>query len=481
MSSLASMKYVRRLLMATAAMASICFSAGCGSGSPFVTPLGGSYSNANLSGTYVMKQSGWFANSAGNAQQFSETTIFTANGSGTLAIVEDDGGPQGPGPENIAGTYTIQKDGEGSLTFNNPTASIYQITMIDSGHFYVIEGDSYSTSAGYGALQTSTTIPSGPFVFKSHIVDISSRVGEVTISGNAFTGAQDILNLNSLSAAQTITGVVTTPNTLGIGTFTLADGTAFNYYTISPTEFSFMSSTGSLEIGQAVTQTAITLAAGTYVFGSRGDTSVSGPAGIHSAGVFTTDGNGNITGGAADYVQDGNVQSNLTLTGTYTITGNGNGTINLSLSNNSTISQIFWMVSPTNAYFLANSSTAVEDGTFVLQSGAPFSALTSQASFVMDGVDTNFKDRVGVFVQTSSTAFNWNQTSNSGGVGATSLGTNGTYAVGSNGRVTAVVNDVTASGANPGVVFYLSSPNAGFMVQEDGNDIGGVFTLQASQ
>jgi hypothetical protein len=87
---------------------------------------------------------------------------------------------------------------------------------------------------------------------------------------------------------------------------------------------------------------------------------------------------------------------------------------------------------------------------------------------------------VGGFETTSSTAFNWNQTSNAfdpgTGVGLVSVtGTNGTYTVSSNGRVAVVVNGVTTT-----VVFYLSSPDTGFMVQEDA-DIGGSFTQQASQ
>jgi hypothetical protein len=48
--------------------------------------------------------------------------------------------------------------------------------------------------------------------------------------------------------------------------------------------------------------------------------------------------------------------------------------------------------------------------------------------------------------------------------------------VSSNGRVTVVVNNVSS-----GIVFYLSSSNSGFMVQEDGADIGGAFVQQASQ
>ena len=53
--------------------------------------------------------------------------------------------------------------------------------------------------------------------------------------------------------------------------------------------------------------------------------------------------------------------------------------------------------------------------------------------------------------------------------------------VSSNGRVAVVVNNVTVTGVTPGVVFYLISPNTGYMVQEDGADIGGAFTQQPSQ
>src|SRR6266478_6120728 len=141
--------------------------------------------------------------------------------------------------------------------------------------------------------------------------------------------------------------------------------------------------------------------------------------------------------------------------------------------------QIFWMVNGTRAYFLANNTAAVEDGTFSQQQGAPFTALSSQAAFVMDGFDVAFKDRVGLFKPTSG-GFNWNQEANSFdatlGIGTlTSLGTNGTYQLSSNGRVTVTVNNVTSS-----LVFYLSSANTGFIVQEDA-DIGGAFSQQASQ
>ena len=494
MNPLVSTKCAGRVLMALAATISILLITGCGSSSGTITPLGGGFSNSSLTGQYVIKQTGTGVNQAGtSADPFSEITVFTADGKGNLNVLEDDfdqDGQQYP-PGSGAGAYSIAKDGTGSLSFGG---SNYAITLIDDSHFYLIEEDTFATSSGFGQMQDTTAFtaaPSGTYVFKAHNLDTSSRVGGITIASGAISGAEDLLSAGLLATTQSVASAVamSAPNsTTGRGTFTLTDGTSFSYYVVNSTVFYFMSNASSLEIGQAEAQTggpfsAATLANGTaYVFGSSGDTNISGPAGIHSAGVFTTDGVSAITGGAVDYVQDATVNTDLAVSGGgYTLASNGRGTVNLTLSGGSISPQIFWMVNGTRAYFLANSTAAVEDGTFSLQQAAPALSANFQAAFVMDGFDTTLKDRVGDFETTSTTAFNWNQAANafdpSTGLGVLSTtGTSGTYGTaGPNGRVAAVVNGVTTS-----VVFYLSSPNTGFMVQEDA-DVGGVFAQQASQ
>ncbi len=497
MNPLASTKCARRLLMALAAMTGILLIAGCGS-SGIIHSLGGGFSKASLKGQYVISQTGVGVNQQGTASDpFSETIVFTADGNGKLNITVDDfdqvGGPftlSGP----LTGTYGISSDGTGFLVFNFNTTTNYAITMIDDSHFYIIEQDFFATASGFGEKQDTnafTAAPSGVFVFKAHEIDTSSRVGGITITAGAIAGTEDFLSLGSPSSKMPVTTSVamTAPDaTNGRGKFTLTDGSSFNYYVANSGKFYIMSNSasGSLEIGQAEAQvapaggfSAATLT-GSYVFGSSGDTSVSGSAGIHSAGVFTTDGNGNITAGAVDYVQDTTVNSNLAVSGgTYTLASSGRGTINLTLAGGTISPQIFWTLNGTRAYFLADSTLAVEDGTFSVQQGAPFTALSSQAAFVMDGFDTAFKDRVGAFKPTA-TSFNWNQAANSfdatTGMGNPStLPTSGTYQVSSNGRVTVTVNNVDNS-----IVFYLSSDSTGFMVQEDA-DIGGAFAKQASQ
>jgi hypothetical protein len=514
MNPLAPTRCAGRLLMALAAMTSVLLMVGCGSsGNPIIPPLGGGFSKASLKGQYVIAQTGIGLEqvSVGNGiAPFSETIVFTADGNGNLSATVDDFDQVG-GPftltSPVAGTYSIASDGTGSMNIGGRNGFNFAITMIDDQHFYIIEQDVFQTASGFGEMQDTTAFtaaPSGTFVFKAHNLDTSSRVGGITVAGGVIRGTEDFLTPGILSSTQPITSTIsmTPPNaTNGWGTFTLSDGSSFNYYIVNSSKFHFMSnsSSGSLEIGQAEEQiapaggfSAATLPpAGSYVFGSSGDTS--NPLGIHSAGVFTTDGGGTIEAGsstvpgAVDYVQDATVNSNLAVSGgTYTLdaSGNGRGQINLTLSGGTISPQIFWMVDGTRAYFLANSTAAVEDGTFSLQRGGPFTALSSQAAFVMDGFDITYKDRVGAFTPTSS-SFKWNQAANAFDVkllgNPTAIGTNGTYQVSSNGRVAAVVNGVTLNGVTPGVVFYLSSPNTGFMVQEDGADIGGVFALQASQ
>ena len=503
MNPLASSKCAGRVLMALAATTGILLIAGCGSG--IIHSLGGGFSKSSLKGQYVISQTGIGVNQAGTASDpFSETIVFSADGSGNLTATCDDfdqvGGPFPSCPVNVAGTYSIASDGTGSMNIGGSNGFNYAITMIDDKHFYIIEQDVFETASGFGEMQDTTAFtaaPSGAFVFKAHEVDISSRVGGITITAGAIAGTEDFLSLGLLSTSQAIATSVsmTAPDaTNGRGTFTLTDGSSFNYYVVNSGKFYIMSNSnsGSLEIGQAEAQVApaggfsVAALPGSYVFGSSGDTSVSGSAGIHSTGVFTTDGNGNIESGsstvpgAVDYVQDTTVNSNLAVSGgTYTLASNGRGTINLTLTGGTISPQIFWTLNGTRAYFLANNTAAVEDGTFSQQQGAPFTALSSQAAFVMDGFDVAFKDRVGLFKPTSG-GFNWNQEANSFdatlGIGTlTSLGTNGTYQVSSNGRVTVTVNNVTSS-----LVFYLSSANTGFMVQEDA-DIGGAFSQQASQ
>ena len=368
MNPLVFSKCATRLLMALAAISGIFLTAGCGS-SGSIRSLGGGFSTASLSGQYVIVQTGIGAEQSTvgtGVASFSETIVFTADGKGNINETCDDfdqvGGPFG-GCSPVAGTYSIASDGTGSINIGGSNGFNYAITMIDDQHFYIIEQDFFATASGFGEIQDTTAFtaaPSGTFVFKAHNIDTSSRVGGITIAAGAISGTEDRLNLGSQSSSNVIATSVamTAPDSNGRGKFTVSDGIStdsFNYYIVNSSKFHFMSnsSSGSLEIGQAEAQvapaggfSAATLPpAASYVFGSSGDTN--NPLGIHSAGVFTTDGAGNIEAGsstvpgAVDYVQDSTVNSNLAVSGgTYTLASSGRGTVNLTLTGGTISPQI---------------------------------------------------------------------------------------------------------------------------------------------
>jgi len=250
------------------------------------------------------------------------------------------------------------------------------------------------------------------------------------------------------------------------------------------------SATSSLAIGQAEAQTGgpFTDASltGTYVFGSSGDTL--NVAGIHSVGLFATDGAGHITAGTFDSVQDGNPTTAISLNpgSTYAVNNIGRVDALLNLSTGITNEKVMYLVSPTRAYFLVNDPVNVEDGTLDKQTGSAFTntSMKGQYAFLMDGFDANqqlpYRDRVGTWtpdgagaVKTSYVASGYLPSVPPVST-ATSNSLSGTYAVDASGIATASVNNLSSN-----LIFYMVSANSGYMLQADtGVDIGGAFTIQ---
>ena len=499
-------KCAARAVLMLVAVAGLLFATGCGSSGNGGGGGGGDngFSNASLNGHYVFSQKGFGITQDGSSTDFfSEAGIFTADGNGHLTNIIDDftqGGVFYPGSGNpLTGSYRIRSDGSGLLTFNFGAGSTsnFRIAFTDITHFYLIEQDSFATGAGSGEKQTTTTFTpasTDKFIFSGHDIFFGSeRVGSMNFNAGAINGVEDLLVSGGSATNPSFTGNITNvPDANGRGAMSLSDGSLLAFYVVGSNKFRLLSSSGSLEVGVAEKQTGApfstaTLAAGnSYVFGSSGETSFAD--GMHSAGVFTTDGNGGVTGGTTDFVQDGAVFSDIALQNSsdYSLNTNGRGVLNLDTASNGTSQKIFWMVDGTRAYFLVNSSAALEDGTFSMQQGAPFAnaALNKQSALFMDGFDVAFKDRVGTITPDGNGAFNWSHQANSfdppsqTGI-LSSFSTNGTYQLDANGRATVTVNGLLGGGNNSSMVFYLVSNNTGYMVQEDtGFDIGGAFTIQ---
>ena len=468
------------------AILSLATAVGCGNGGSLnLLHQMGNYSNASLKGQYVYQVHG---------QDFTlgiyrEVGLFTADGAGNITGGRDDFAVGGLVSNSITGTYTIASDGTGFIQIG-PTALgtiTFAVTLASSSKAYLMESDVNTDGAGTAELQDTTAtgaIPSGTFVYRLHEVSNQSpvsEVGAITISGGAVSGSFDQNNAGS-SSQLTLTGSLNAPASLGRGTGSFTDSTNFTtnlvYYIVNSGKVAFLSSnTNVIESGSAEAQTGAVGngIAGSYVFGSRGDLPGITFDGVATVGQFAASG-GSISSYMDDSMQLG-VYSNSSLTGTYTATSNGRVAVSL---NSGAVQQVFWMVSPSRAFFLTNDPNKVEDGTADAQVAPATSPASMQGQFamVMDGIDLTpeILARNGTLQFDGAGKLDLVELVNASasGTGAQSPGTlTGTYQV-SGGRVVGSLN-----GSSLNLVLYTISGSDAYALQVDGGtNTSGVFELQ---
>lgn len=466
--------------------------AGCGfgngdSGGTLPPPVG-SFSNASLNGQYVYQLTGIDGTST-----FREAGVFIADGNGHITGGTDDF-TRGSGStfgDPITGSYTVRNDGVAVATFNLGSGPIIEFTLalVSSSKAYIIETDTFATSAGVVERQDPLALsgpPSGTFAFRMHTstaVQSSASVGTFAVAGGVVTSGNEDVNRGGLMSSLTLSGSFNVPDSLGRGTGTFTDSSlvtsSFIYYIVDANNVHFLSSDlGVIGLGQAEKQTGGPFTnsslSGGYAFGSRGDTA-STTDGVRTVGRFAADGSGNISNGAFDSVGDGATSTNVSFTGSYSMAATGRAAVTLTTPSG-TVTQVFWMVNPSRAFFLVNDSTKVEDGSLDAQSGASFSnsSLNGQFAFVMDGFNPSFFiGRVGTLRWDGAGGLSLREFANASGQISEVFST-GTYSVSNNGRTTGSV-----SGISNNFVFYLVSGNDGYILQNDsGTEINGVMDKQ---
>lgn len=496
-------------LLTVLALAMGCGSSGTSGGT-------GPFSTSSLSGSYVCRLSGSdsFIDTNNNLQteSYMETLVFKADGSGKLTGTEDFNSNL-PSFGFTAGTaftgsYSIGRDGNGSMTINFSAPASGQInlsiTMENTSKFYVVEADGFANfsanAAGEGVKQAGsafTAAPTGTFVTRVHQVFpttvSSATVGVLTsTNGTNVTGTVDVLRDDTLLPQLTLTsGSFSAPDASGRGTLVYTDNastavtTHCQYYEIDANTFWLMESDSTfLGTGSAEMQAggALTLA-GNYAFGSSGDTDAT-IGGVRSVGVFTA-GSGAITAGTLDSVQDGGSILNSSFTGTYTPGAKGRVDVSLTPSGGAAIPEVFWMVSPSRAFFLVAATNKVEDGTIDLQQQNTFTTtdVKGQYALVMDGYNpSNLLTRIGTLISDGNGNLNLTEEANSFVPGSLPGLINdpptlsGNYTVDATGRVTAAINTLSSN-----LVMYMVSPGQAYILQNDpGVEISGKVTLQTS-
>ena len=493
MQSLADAPKFRLLL----GMAILLTAVGCGTGgSPVFIRTTGNFSNADLKGSYVFQIHGAFVdpNTGLCCDPYRQVGVFTADGNGNITAGTDDS-LFAIGGTAITGTYNVISSGAGTLIFNNSSVGpvSFQIVLVSASQVQLIEADTNVNASGIAELQdpnAAATTPNGTFVFRLHqeaseqnTTLEAAQVGAFTLSGGSGSGAMD-QNFNGTLSSPNITATFNAPSNVGRGTATItaaSGNTNIVYYVVSSTELALLvdaSVNGAIGSGSAEAQNNVTTGtglSGAYAFGSRGDDTTPGNGlvqGVAAVGQFTA-ANGTISG-EQDTMLDGTYSQgsagNISACYTASSANGVDGRVAVTNCQSQTPTQVFWMVSPSRAFFLDLISNQLQDGTADLQTLNSFAASTLDGQFVliMDGVDLNnaaYLSRIGDLqfdgaskLQLSEMANELNGISNPGGL-------TGQYSVSSNGRVVGSV----ANNANPALdlVMYAVSGSQAYVLQGD--------------
>jgi hypothetical protein len=360
------------------------------------------YSPSSLQGQFAFSMAG--SNASGH---FFRAGSFLADGAGNLNSVLEDintASSVTTSPISTTGTYTVGADGRGTLQFNDGlTPASFDFVLVNGAQLQIIGFDATGTATGQANAQDISTFSAsalnGAYVFDftgTHSSNGISEIGEFTADGAGhITGGLIDVNDNGAVSQLQITGNTAsvgqpptypstyTPPSLpnGRGTLTLATSGVtlhFSFYVVSRGAAKFVGTDPEISIGalagvsaQQAPNATFNPASlnGNYAFLLAG----SGSGGSYaSAGIFSADGQGNISGGVLDENLNGTPSPNVGLSGVnYTVTSNGRGT--LTLIGGRTF--VFYLGAAGNAFFQETDTShpnIASDGTFAQQQNASF-------------------------------------------------------------------------------------------------------------
>lgn len=491
-----------KTIVLAVALLTIAATVACGSGGSLVLPTpSGNYSDGSLSGSYVYQVHGFDP----NGNPYRQVGVFTADGNGNITGGTDDSSVNASGSQ-VSGGYKVAKDGTGFITINTSLGTLnWAITLVSTSRVQLIEADGFANAGGTAELQVPSAIAatlSGTYVFRLHQEASAqnastsqvpaAEVGSLTISGGSASGSMDENVAGTFNSTINITATFNPPAGLGRGTGTLVDSstnftTNFVYYIVDVNRFDILvSNFGAVGSGSAELQSGNVGAglSGNYAFGSRGDDG-NFFAGIATVGQFSA--SSGVISGIEDISQDGGVSNSLTVSSCYTASANGRVVVTTSSAGtcSATTSQVFWMVSPSRAFFVNAGNNTVEDGTADLQTAQNFalSTFTQQYSMAMDGIDgtPELLSRTGTMQFGGAGKLTlievFNASASGAGVQSPQGGAlGGTYLVGSNGRVAVSLSN-SSNALN--LVMYAVSGSQAYVLQNDlGTTTSGQILLQ---
>ena len=435
--------------------------------------------SAALSGPYAFSFSGY---NNGSPVFMAGSFISDGNGnitSGVLDLNSASGGPQQQ--VSVTGTYSIQANGLGSMTFLTSQGTfVFAVAISNKGisgtarNGNLIQRDP-ANPASYGtgiiAVQNSLNfnLPSlhGNYALGYFGVDPSLKrfagAGAYVMdsNGNLSNGAGDVDD-NGVPASTTFTGTFSAVNTqTGRGTATLTINgnlTHYAFYVASSVQIVMVATDA---IGSPANLTVWSIAQqhsssfsdsslnGVGVVEVTGSDVVGGnPVSEAEAGLLTTDGQGN--GSISLDQNDGGTVTQLHNSGTYTVAANGRVTLSSSFGANPPV----FYLTDRNQAFVVGTDSLVTSGILDAQSSAPF----TNASIL----GTYLGGTVAPALSSDTNAVSWGfadgngninlseNTSGPSGPGSSQFA--GTYQVDGTGRAVLTLN------GNPAGVIYTVNP-----------------------
>jgi len=244
-----------------------------------------------------------------------------------------------PGDTISGGTLTWvdAATGQGTLTLITGNTSLgasgvetLGVQFVNTNHALIVQFDGSATSSGSMDLQTlSSTLNDGNYAFTLSGVDatyypvVFGGVFQISASGTALQGVFDANDAGVVKTEQPFSATISTADGFGRGTITVANGniaTTVIYYIIGPEAIRIidMDATDS-GVGSAFGQGTGTFSSTSLVSSVFGVESNSFAPSYAAAGMFTTDGAGNISTGVADDNEEGTIYSDKSISGTYAI------------------------------------------------------------------------------------------------------------------------------------------------------------------
>ena len=506
---------LRNRLVLPIILSSLAVLAGCGSSTKNPTPPpAGAYSNTNLNGTYTFSVLGFDANNSEFAMAGSITACGCSAGTisgGTVDLV-DNTGTDSATPLGTNSSYSITSDGRGfAKLFVAPTGiPSFEIdldfVLTSSSHGLVTRYDGSGTGSGTIDLQTAVEqsgLASVPFAFSLSGTDLAgnplAQMGAFTLdsSGNisasgANAGVADttLYNFSTFIATpyadSALTGVVqvgsgTTP---GPATLATSFGTlTFDVYAVDSTHLKLIESDGlEILVGDVFTQPSATIPSGNLVFSMAGPDPGGNP--FAAAGLMTSDGTSQITGGSEDLNDAGvvdfasNPVAPQSFSGTFAATGGGRFLVTLSTFAGGTTFAAY----PSNGGLLlqeidSGAGSGVTTGVALAQTSGASIAASQGYGLDLTGVDlanlVEF-DEIAEFQTTSTGLTGLLDANDGGGLGTSNL--SGTYAIGTDG-----VGSATLTNGFQGMFFYPADASTALVLSTDSLVVGtGTFEAQTT-